>query len=121
MRLTSREGSNSWLAGLGLLFSTPALYFVTANVLKYELNAAPGLDVVPIHPAVLLGGLVLAATLNLWPVMRISTRRTADALTFSLTLRARAWNLAVLGVAAAALSALLLYAAIENLGHLGGG
>ena len=60
MKLKLTAGLNGWLAALGLLLSMPALYFVIANLLKYELNALPGLRVFPIHPALLLGGLVLA-------------------------------------------------------------
>ena len=100
MKLRFTEGSNRGLAVLGLLLAMPALYFVIANVLKYELNVLPGLRVLPIHPAVLVGGLALAAMLNLWPVLNVGAQRTREVLTIIITLRARLWNLVSLGIAA---------------------
>ncbi len=112
------DGSNRGLAALGLLLAMPALYFVSANVLKYELNALPEMRVLPIHPAVLLGGLLLAAALNLWPVLHVGARRSSDALTIMITLRARLWNLASFGIAAVTLGTLLIYAVMENIEHI---
>ena len=110
------EASNGWLAGAGLLMAAPALYFVTANVLKYELGAAPGLEVAPIHPAILIGGLALAMTVNLWPILRVGIRRTEGELTVAVSVRTRPWNLVIVALAAATLGALLAYAVVENLG-----
>jgi hypothetical protein len=49
-----------------------------------------------------------AALLNLWPVLHIDAGRTGDALTVSITLRARVWNLVSVGIAVMTLGALLL-------------
>lgn len=118
MKLSLIEDANGRLAALGLLLAMPALYFVSANILKYELNALPGLRVLSIHPAVLLGGLVLAVVLNLWPVLHVGARRTGAVLTIMITLRARLWNLVSLGIAAVTLGTLLLYAVVENIGQI---
>ena len=99
MKLKLTAGLNGWLAVLGLLLSTPALYFVIANLLKYELHALPGLRVLPIHPALLLGGLMLAVMLNLWPLLRLTTSKIDDLLTIIISLRVRLWNLVILGIA----------------------
>jgi hypothetical protein len=118
MKLRLAEGLNGGLAALGLLLTMPALYFVSANVLKYELNALPGLRVLPIHPAVLLGGLVLAGMMNLWPLLHVAARRIDDLLTIIITLRLRLWNLVSLGLAVATLGTLLIYAVVENIGPI---
>ena len=102
------EASNGWLAGAGLLMAAPALYFVTANVLKYELRVASGLDVAPIHPVILVGGLMLTGILNLRPVLQVATGRSV---------RGRVWNLVALGISALTLATLLAYVVVENLGH----
>ncbi len=118
MKLRLTERYNGWLAALGLLLITPAVYFVIANLLKYELNALPGLRVLPIHPALLLGGLMLAVMLNLWPLLGLTTRKIDDLLMIIISLRVRLWNLVILGIAVVTLSTLLIYVAVENFGHI---
>ena len=118
MKLKLTAGLNGGLAALGLLLTMPALYFVIANLLKYQLNVLPGMRVLPIHPALLLGGLVLAGLLNLWPLVRIVTKRMDDLLTIIISLRVRLWNLVILGLAVVTLSTLLIYVAVENFGHI---
>lgn len=115
-RLT--PGSSGLLAALGLFLAMPAIYFVSANVLKYELNVLPGLHVLRIHTGVLLGGPALAVILNLWPVLRLGIRRTVGVLTIIITLRARPWNLVSLGLATVILGTLLFYGVVENFGHI---
>ena len=118
MKLKLTAGLNGWLAALGLLLTMPALYFVIANLLKYQLNVLPGMRVFPIHPALLLGGLMLAVMLNLWPLLRLTTSKIDDLLTIIISLRVRLWNLVILGIAVVTLSTLLIYVAVENFGHI---
>ena len=56
--------------------------------------------------------------LNLWPLVRIVTKRMDDLLTIIISLRVRLWNLVILGIAVVTLSTLLIYVAVENFGHI---
>lgn len=103
-----------WLAVLGTLAALPALYFVPANVLKYEVGLFPDWSIAPLSPALLVGGSTLALVLNLLAVMTVKAKRRPDGVAVTFTIRRRWSNLFVLGVGLLLLGAMALYIAVEN-------
>jgi hypothetical protein len=67
-----------------------------------------------IHPVLVLGGLLLAAGLNLLPLLRLGLERRSGAWVGSVVLRVRVVHLAVSGGAIALLAFLLGYGFVEN-------
>lgn len=96
------------IAGLVLLL--PALILVTTGVLEL---ARP--DVL-VHPALVMGGLVVALALNALPVLRLALRREDDTLvgTVRLQVRGRGLSLLTLGLGAVLLAAITAYLVVEN-------
>lgn len=110
---------------LGLLLIAPALLLVVTGVLQSAgvlsddaagglVNPATGVLRGLFHPAVILGGLLLAFALNLRPVLRVDLERRPQAIVGTVTVRGRLWNLVSAGFALALLGAILSYAFVEN-------
>lgn len=102
-------------AVLGFLFLAPALWFVTANVLKYELGFLPGWNILPLHPTLLLGGIAAAMVLNAASVTTFQWQRRGQSIRCQFEITLRVWNALVLALAGLSLLALLAYAVAENL------
>lgn len=115
---------------IGALLAAPALLFVSASILKYELGApflydnlgflaSPGK--LPVYaglsPLIFLGGTFVALALNLVPLLRVEMRRDADEIVVTGRLRPHGLNLTVVAAAALVLVTLLGYLVVENIGH----
>lgn len=117
---------NSLIAGIALLFLLPALLIVVPGLLfsffgkpiEASLNSIPGaaqlLGWVD-NPVIVLGGLFLALAINLMAVMQIKLESVPDVYRATFTVRRKAWNLILLGLAAFLATALVAYAIGENL------
>ena len=73
--MPSRRGLSPYLAAMSLLLLTPAILLVTSG-LFYSVFGIPQLmdaldfELIVFRPGVLLGGLLLAAGINLMPLVR---------------------------------------------------
>jgi hypothetical protein len=96
------------LAGVVLLL--PALILVTSGVLGLN---APGAVV---HPALVMGGLVLACLLNALSVFRVAVRHEGDDLLATVAVRVRgtALNLMALTAVGALFAIIAAYLFVEN-------
>lgn len=112
---TASERRERGLAAAGVLVALPALYFVTANLVKYELGLYPALPVYPFSPFIVLGGLLLAVALNLYPIVQAHVSFEDQVLAVSLRVRMQTWNGAVVAVGALYLGILGAYLVVENL------
>ena len=99
-------------AMVGLLVAIPALYFVSGNILKYELNMLPNVNILPLSPIVLIGGLLIAIMLNFYSVLH---QRKSDAFSVYEIVKTRLWNVIVFAIGAMFLTLLLGYVVVENL------
>ncbi|MGH2606839.1 MAG: permease prefix domain 2-containing transporter [Anaerolineales bacterium] len=110
---------------LGLVLIAPALLLVITGVLQSAgvlseaaarglADPATGLLRGLYHPAVILGGLLLAFALNVRPVLRVDLKRHAQTIVGTVTVRGRLWNLISVGLALALLGGILGYAFVEN-------
>jgi hypothetical protein len=115
-------------AAIGLLACLPAAVLVVGGLLQSDWSA-PGLrsalertlfnpDLVGfrvlIHPATILSGLLLAAGLNLIPLLRIGLERRPGTLVGTLALRIRSAHLGVALIALGLLGVILGYSFTEN-------
>ncbi len=113
------------LAIVGAVLVAPTALFVTASILKYQLgvpflyDSLGGAIEVMDSPFVILGGLLAALALNLWPVLRVSVKREPDAFVGTVTVRPQVWNVAVLGLSTVLLATIMVYLVMENLHHAG--
>ena len=103
------------LALVGTIAALPAVYFVIGNILTFELGLFPGVEIQPIAPAILLGGCLIAALLNVWPVLGSVRADQGLRSWFAEVVQARKSNLVVLGIGTFFLLFLLTYAVLENL------
>jgi hypothetical protein len=97
-------------AALGLLLTIPALALVVSSLLKFSV------PLTLIHPAFVLGGLVAALALSVFPVIGGHVRFQNGALLGDLSIRVKG-NLANLSVALLSLGLLgliALYLFVEN-------
>ena len=125
----NQSTSPKWLTMLSFVLVVPALYFVSANLFKYQL----GVDVLysPIawlqdlpngqqlfeiifSPVVILGGIFVAAIINTFSVLRFAVRREEGEVISTITLKTRVWNLVVLGLAVGLSAILFAYLLAEN-------
>lgn len=124
MSPTSSDPSPRTLALVGAVLLLPALLFVSASVLKFQLGAPflydtfEGVIRTIDSPVVIVGGLVAAALLNLWPTLRLSLKREPEAVVGTVTVRPYWSNLAVVGTSVLFLGIILAYLVVENLHHL---
>ena len=114
MALDEPTRYRNWSAAIGLILALPAVLFVSLNVLKYELGLLPGIEVAPLHPALLLGSALGALLLNVWAVLEVRLEQREDRVWLMLGFANRPWNWAVLALAGLFLSLLLAYAVVEN-------
>ena len=102
------------LAGVGLVVALPAIYFFTGSFLKYELNLLPNFDIFIPPPIVMVGGLLLAIVLNMFPLLWIQPMRGQKSPAMRLV-TLKPWNTAIVGIAGVFLALLLGYVLVENL------
>ena len=107
--------SPNLFAGIGFILSLPALYFVTANILKYELGLLGTMEIYAFSPIVLLGGTMLAVGLNLFPILHFAIQKGEDTITITTTIKTRLWNMTVLLAGVLLFVILFGYAVVENL------
>jgi len=107
------------------------LYFIAADVMKYELGvlilsgplehvyAPPQLSTLfdIFSPFVFLGGLCLAFLCNSLPIVRFNFRWEADSIVSAMSVRTHRLNLAVIGLSGLLLSVLVGYLLVENIAH----
>jgi hypothetical protein len=123
------QSKSKWIAWLGLALMALPAYFVLAMAAKYNL----GIDALygpwgyfledsgrsalfnQLSPWLFGGGLVLAFVLNLLPLLRVKMSRAGDEVTAVVTLKARIWNLALVGLSGLVGLAMLAYLVVENL------
>jgi hypothetical protein len=110
----------------GLLFTLPAIVFVAANVLKYELGLPsvyeflqPVLEPGPVALQALRDVLVVVGplaglALSLLAVARARASRRGDTVVASVAVRLRPGHLLVAGLALAVLAGMGLYLFVEN-------
>ena len=91
------------LAVVGLLAALPALYFVSGNILKYELKMLPNVNIVPLPPIVLVGGLLIAIMLNYYSLLH---QRKSGTFTAYEIIKTRPWNVIVFVIGALLLTLL---------------
>jgi len=85
---------------------------VWGNIAKYTFEILPDLRVPPFHPALILGGLVVAVAANAPPVFGV--RREEDVL--AIPVKWRPLDLAILALVSLTAGILFLYLMVENLG-----
>ena len=112
MKKTVINQIDNILVMVGLLAILPGLYFVSANILKYELNILPNINIIPLSPIVLIGGLLLAIILNFYSILH--QRRSGTHTAYEIV-KTRLWNVIVFVMGALFLTLLLGYAVVENL------
>ena len=108
-------GSNNMLAFLGLFCAAPAGYFVIGSVLKYELGLLGAVQIREFHPVMLVAGLALSLTLNLWPFFKPDRLVNFPEEGTVAWLKGRGLNVALAVISGACLLVLLLYIVTENL------
>jgi len=116
------------VAMVGVLAALPAALLVASGVL-YSLSAggatAQALDAtlydpqgfvfrVVLHPAVILGGLVAAVSLNLIPLLRLRFETRAGTVSATIGLRLRLRHLVIAAAGLGLLATLLVYSITEN-------
>ncbi len=105
---------------LGATAALPLVFFVTSNLLKYELGALPEWKVPMIHPAILIGGIFVALIMNAWSIFDIAVSRSHRRLRIVVEITVRRWNLITFTLASAFSIAIVLYLFAENfLGVIG--
>jgi len=124
--------SDTALALIGFVLSAPALFFVSASLLKYGLGVGQLFDLLGgilsnperlrtfnlVSPFVFLGGLLAALVLNLYPQVGLQVRREGKRFVLTITAEAKPINLAIIGLCSLLLVTLVGYVALENLSRL---
>ena len=131
MSTLSERSAYHRFAGIGFVLLLPPLFFVSAAVLKYGLGIGSLFDILEpfyanptrlrvfniVSPIVFLSGLFLAIVLNLYPILRPSLRRNNDTTVYTVTIKAKLWNLLVIAMSFLLLAILIGYAFLENFTH----
>jgi hypothetical protein len=114
------------LAALGFLLTIPALIIFIPGILQTGLGLTrlnDGLDALLtqfnvlkliIHPIVVLGGLFLALSLNVMPVIQTKFQLNDGNLMSVITIKGKLLNLGMMALVLFLTAALLLYAFVEN-------
>ena len=106
------HSTDNLLAAIGLLVAVPAIYFFTGSFLKYEMNLLTDVDIYVPSPVVMIGGLLISNSLNLYS---IAIKRSQGARTVSNSIKSRPINAVVFFIGVIFLIALLGYVIMENL------
>jgi len=115
-------------AAIGLAVSAPALFFVSASLLKYGLGVGQPFDLLEgifsnptrmhsfnlISPIVFLGGLLIASLLNLSPQIELQLRRDRKRITATVAAEIKPINLSVAALCCLLLVILVGYVVLEN-------
>jgi hypothetical protein len=101
---------SSRLAVVGFALVLPACLVCLSGLLRFHVPDAL------IHPALVVGGLLMALALNLLPVLRMSTRREDGSLvgTVGLRIEGGLLNLAVAAASLLMTAVILMYLFLEN-------
>ncbi len=113
----------------GIIIMLPAVYFLVANVLKYNFGISfmhDSLNVVysnesvfrifnSISPFIFLGGLLAALTVNILTMLSINIERAKGTLKSSMALTPRLANMVIVIISLFAFSFMFGYAVVENL------
>ena len=102
------------LAGVGLTVALPAIYFFTGSFLKYEMNLLTNFEIFVPPPAIMIGGLILAIGINLFPLFRFNSSN-ARGILFSNRIKSRPWNALIISISVLILILLFGYVLLENL------
>ena len=120
MITTLREMDSKKVATLGVILCLPAIIICSGGLLYSGLGLSGLNDLIDnsflkiaIHPLVILGGMALAAILNLFAVF--SLRHDGGALIARLQLKDRTFNLVLLGMVVLLTGFIMLYLIAENL------
>ncbi len=106
------------VAIIGVICLSPVLYFVSFNILKYKIGLFPNMEILTFHPAVLLGGGMIAILLNLWSIFDFRVLHQEDKIWLSFGFTNRPLNIIILGTATVLILVLVSYVALENIGFL---
>ena len=107
--------TDTFLAFVGFLVALPAMYFFTGSFLKYELNLFPNTVILVPPPIVMIGGLLLAILLNVYPIIRHRAGEPNSALMWIPALKAVRWNASMVFLGALFLFLLVGYVLVENI------
>ncbi len=114
------------IATIGIISLIPALFLVTSGLLYVglgikevndaldALSAQSALFRIFIHPAVIIGGILLSLSLNIIPTFRISVHPQDGTLVTTIVTRLRLLNLVTLALGLFLMTAILFYAFAEN-------
>jgi hypothetical protein len=123
--------SQALLAILGLGLSAPALFFITASLLKYDFGVSQPFTLIEnmlatpeqahlfniISPIVFVGGLLMGVIVNLYPQLEMQLRRDQGRLVATITAEVKPINLVIVILGCLLLATLFGYVALENLAH----
>ena len=101
-------------AVLGVAASLPLVFFVTSNILKYELGIWPGFQISSIHPVILIGGVLVALIMNSWSILAVKVSKSGIRVSINAARTARRWNLFAFILACFFLVIMVLYLFVEN-------
>jgi hypothetical protein len=109
---------NNKLALSGMMLVLPALLLVSGGVAQSgfgitQINNALNFNLILFHPVIILGGLTLALTLNLWPIIRINYQD--GVVVGRLIIKDRLLNVGLISCIGLLGGALFLYLLAENL------
>ncbi len=99
---------------LGVAATLPLAVFVTSNILKYELGVWPELQIPSIHPAILIGGVLVALIMNTWSILDVKVSKTGRRVRVVAEIAAHRWNLIALILACVFFVTMALYLFVEN-------
>ncbi len=114
---------------LGIIIMLPAVYFLVANVLKYNFGISfmhDSLNIVysnesvfkifnSISPFIFLGGLLVALAVNMLTMLSINIESAKGTLKSSMALTPRLANMVIVIISLLAFSLMFGYAVVENL------
>jgi hypothetical protein len=114
---------------LGIIIMLPAVYFLAANVLKYNFGISfmhDSLDFIysnkalfktfnSISPFIFLGGLLVALAVNMLTMLSINIENAKGIIKSTMTLTPKLANFAIVIISLLAFSLMLGYAIVENL------
>ena len=107
-------------AVVGIVAALPLVFFVTNNILIYELGILPNWQFPITRPAILLGGCLITLVLNAWSLFDVAISRAGHRVRIVVEFTAHRWNLVTFAVASVFLLATVLYLIVENIGHSAG-